>query len=168
MAFVFGIHITVLRSHCFSTHCKESWEVCSNFLINLFKSLNVFMLLLIFSSSTNQWHHSLFWRFTLDLASCPTHTSYFIEYYCEESKQLMANAKQEWQRGQRVCNMVGSFANGTTKCWDKGWEHNGDGKHKRDIQTLETFTWKKETWERLWLARKRKKKWIGAEKKIVD
>jgi hypothetical protein len=33
---------------------------------------------------------------------------------------------------------------------------------------LETFTWKKETWERLWLARKRKKKWIGAEKKIVD
>jgi len=39
---------------------------------------------------------------------------------------------------------IDSFANGVTKCWEtKGWEHNGDGKHKRDIQTLESLEWKK-------------------------
>jgi hypothetical protein len=42
---------------------------------NFKKNLNVFGFLLIFSSSTNQWHHSPFWRFTLDLATCPTHMS---------------------------------------------------------------------------------------------
>jgi hypothetical protein len=43
---------------------------------------------------------------------------------------------------------IDSFANGTTKCWEtKGWEHNGDGKHKRDIQTLESLEWEKEKLE---------------------
>ncbi len=49
------------------------------------------------------------------------------------------------KRGQKSVQYgIDSFANGTTKCWEtKGWEHNGDGKHKRDIQTLESLEWKK-------------------------
>jgi hypothetical protein len=44
------------------------------------------------------------------------------------------------------------------KWYDKGWEHNGDGKHKRDIQTLETFEWKKKNFRKTLISKEKKRK----------
>jgi hypothetical protein len=47
-------------------------------------------------------------------------------------------------KGAKECAIWLAHLQMVRQSWEhKGWEHNGDGKHKRDIQTFETFEWEK-------------------------